>query len=327
MAKDERLDLDMLVALDESLLDDELVGLTIRPTIIQSQSDPEDVISFVISTLRHRLPQFEILDGRFPVSDLHGLSPRAWHAVVDIVCDLLERNQPSKVSPVDAEPLSMWRTDAYAILVSVVVDYPIKRMDLWTLFGDVPQLSSVFVGPRAFSRIMFQRLWIHFQGILPKSEGNNPVKLIFFIHRGQHCNSQCRHQSSLEQARDHLPSLVDQHAIHDILFDSITMFRSSNDPSSSDLTELLSAVIVWLLKLDRGSLQYDSEEFIRRFFACFCQTDKEDEPIRGIMTSSLAGNIFELLEAYELMGRRWLDDVQCTPLYVFTMLNCLTWVF
>ncbi|THG92936.1 hypothetical protein EW026_g8147 [Hermanssonia centrifuga] len=105
-------DLEMLVAVDTILLDDDLLRTTIWDSLRQTQPDPADVVKFVLQVIDNRLQQK--IDSS-SLGDLRQLTKTAWNAVVDIIADTLIRN--FAIGPSTSAP--KWMEDALMILLSL----------------------------------------------------------------------------------------------------------------------------------------------------------------------------------------------------------------
>lgn len=124
IATSDKHDVEMLAAVDDALLDDELLRVTMKPAIARLDSEPDDVIGFVFGALQRRLPQLSSAvlseDGMLSVSRLPGLSSQAWVAITDITVTLMQRHlQQYRHKPVPRDVLdSPWLCNALALLTS-----------------------------------------------------------------------------------------------------------------------------------------------------------------------------------------------------------------
>ena len=97
VATDESRDVEMLVAVDDILLDDDLLRTTMRSVLGCGEHSPATAVNFVIQILSHRLPHGPPSIDTFDPPDLRRLSLRAWRAVVEILGDALRAYSTARI--------------------------------------------------------------------------------------------------------------------------------------------------------------------------------------------------------------------------------------
>lgn len=242
IAVDSFKDLDMLSAVDDILLDDELMSTTMRTVIKRDPFQPWNIVDFVRSILAHRAVQ--------PASEPEGLlnlAPLSTR-VVDAALDMLSigiRNYAPDLDPEttkDKAPV-VWAKDALALLVSLSARGTIISADLKSLvlslssrLTEVPGLSPGVL-PGASLQDLAAGIQYYFPSICV-----DPI-LIGRIHAARYCRSDRQYKSLVEQFYAHSWASEDDHGVilrltKDVLDESV-----KQPAPSKEVTELLWAAL------------------------------------------------------------------------------------
>lgn len=252
VAKSDKKDVDILTTVDDAILDDELLRVTMKPTLIQLRPEPAAVIRFVKGALKHRVPQLSSLDLNkwFPFSDLSSLTTQTWEALESLLLYVVERELSKK--PVQKE-LPAWITDTFLIMASRA-DISRDR-HLMQAFGSLcrrHQLRWISCNPDAMHRL-FNALLRDSVTVVPQEfeDFDRVYKAVCDLYGSTCCNSGCKHKGANlryfeQQVAIHDPSRDTKSLIVDIISPLAPKTKETREQLSSAACDLWLAVSAWI---------------------------------------------------------------------------------
>lgn len=221
-------DVEMLAAVDDALMDDELLRVTMKPTIARIDCEPDDVVNFVCGALQHRLPPSSSIslgeDGLFLVARVAGLSSQAWQALTDITVSIMHRQlQQYQGKPVPRDVLtSPWLCNALGLLTSQA-DHPMAD-NTSRSFSDICRTHHLQFPWRRYVvdvNLSVQNRWPLFIRTLPQEleDFDHASVAISELFAKDNCSPECGHDPAFlaERVAAHDIPTESRHAIQNIV--------------------------------------------------------------------------------------------------------------
>ncbi|KAF7798539.1 hypothetical protein EIP86_009760 [Pleurotus ostreatoroseus] len=278
VALDNQKDLDMLSTVDDILLDDELLTVTMRDVITRSQFDPGDTMLFIKNVLAHRLPQksAEYLLAKEPyVVDLRPLSPRVWTAISRLIRNALPDDPPLDSS--DLPPSLSWINKALAILLSRGTDIGDADRDLPAKIAKFNSVKLPNFGPGAFAGTQYPKTMAYVQTFFSPGRFNK-LSFITQILHGQttfdrsfrpqdasvfHSFSKYKRAMETDWAIGEDPIFVEDvlNSVDDLLFLTWTK-RRSDAVYHKEAAETLGVVSLWASQAHKARVLFTQKLFL-----------------------------------------------------------------